>query len=75
MPYMLSWLGTRSTDGYVPGINNILEGGYYDKDGNQALSADERMRRGKIAIEALAAYGEAQKKLQEALNKALELEQ
>ena len=45
------------------GINNILEGGYYDKDGNQALSADERMNRGKIAIEALAAYGEAQRVL------------
>lgn len=61
IPSVLSLLGTGSCDGYLPGINNILEGGYYDRNGNLALSADERMNRGRVAIEALAAYGEAKK--------------
>ncbi len=50
---------------YVPGINNILKGDYYiqDKDGNKvkALSIDEKMARGRLAIAALKNYREAKK--------------
>jgi cytochrome d ubiquinol oxidase subunit I len=59
-PKMLSWLATGSTDAYVPGINDILKGGYPAKDG-PALSAGEKIRRGKAAIEALADYRTAVK--------------
>ncbi len=61
MPILLSWLGTHSTDGYVPGINNILRGDYYHPDGTKALSADEMMARGKQAVDALKNYHEAKK--------------
>ena len=53
---MLSFLAERDVDGYVPGITNIIEGGYQLKDGTTALSAAEKIERGKTAIGALAAY-------------------
>ena len=52
IPEMLSFLATHSTAGYVPGINNLLEGGYILPDGSTALSADEKMVNGKKAITA-----------------------
>ena len=61
VPYLLSWLGTKTTTGYVPGINNILRGDYYHADGTQALSAEEMMRRGRMAVDALKSYHEAKK--------------
>lgn len=60
MPYALSILATHEADGYVPGIRNILEGGYTLPDGSTALSAEEKILRGRIAIEALAAYRAAE---------------
>ena len=59
VPYMLSFLSTRSIDGYVPGINDLLKGGYALSDGTKALSADEKIARGKKAIEALSAFRQA----------------
>lgn len=61
VPLMLSFLATHSIDGYVPGINNILEGGYQLPDGTTALSAEEKINRGKMAISALAEYRKAKK--------------
>ena len=61
VPMMLSFLATHSFDGFVPGINNILEGGHTLADGTTALSVDEKIRRGKVAITALAAYRQAKK--------------
>lgn len=61
IPSMLSLLAERQADAFVPGINNIIEGGYMLKDGTIALSAKEKMERGKSAIAALAAYREAKK--------------
>lgn len=61
IPKMLSFLATHDADGYVPGINNLLEGGYEMPDGTTALSAEEKMRRGQIAITALDAFRKAQK--------------
>lgn len=62
IPLMLSFLATHSFDGYVAGINNILEGGHQLPDGSTALSAEEKIRRGKMAITALASYRQAKKK-------------
>ena len=44
----------------MPGITDLIEGGYQLKDGTQALSAEEKIERGKTAIDALAAYRAAQ---------------
>ncbi len=56
MPYALSYLATHDCKGYVPGIRNLLEGGYQLPDGSTALSAEEMMKRGRAAIAALAVY-------------------
>lgn len=56
MPYALSILATHAADGYVPGIRNILDGGYTLPDGSTALSAEEKIQRGREAIAALALY-------------------
>lgn len=56
IPGMLSILAERDREGYVPGISNLIEGGYQQKDGTTALSAAEKIERGKTAIQALAAY-------------------
>ena len=55
IPNMLSILATHDIDGYVPGINNILDG-YTTPEGEVHLSAEEKMERGKIAIEAFSEY-------------------
>ena len=56
LPYALSYLATHDLHGYVPGIRNLLEGGYKLPDGSVALSAEEMMKRGRVAIDALAVY-------------------
>ncbi len=55
VPGVLSILATHDIYGYVPGINNILDG-YTDNDGVTHLSAEEKMERGKIAIDAFGEY-------------------
>ena len=55
IPGMLSILATHDIDGYVPGINNILEG-YATPDGDVYLSAEEKMEKGKIALAAFSDY-------------------
>ena len=56
IPEMLSVLATHSRDGFVPGINDLLQGGYPLADGSTALSAEEKIERGKMAVNALADY-------------------
>ena len=58
IPNMLSLLATRTTDGYVPGVNDILKG-YPKQDGTQEPSAQEKIARGKQAIVALQKYRKA----------------
>ncbi|MBP5771839.1 MAG: cytochrome ubiquinol oxidase subunit I [Bacteroidaceae bacterium] len=58
IPNGLSILATRSLHGYVPGVNDLLKG-YTREDGTQEYSAQEKMIRGRKAIEALAAYRKA----------------
>ena len=55
VPGVLSILATHDIYGYVPGINNILDG-YTDNDGVTHLSAEEKMERGQIAIDAFGEY-------------------
>ena len=58
MPYALSFMATNDIHGYVPGINDILNG-YTTPDGKVEPSIDEKIERGKQAIAALAAYRKA----------------
>lgn len=59
IPKMLSILATHDINGYVPGIDNLLEGGYRKLDGTMALSAEEKIKRGQKAIAALDAFRKA----------------
>ena len=58
VPYALSIMATNDPKGFVPGINDILNG-YTTPDGKVELSVDEKIERGKKAIEALANYRQA----------------
>jgi cytochrome d ubiquinol oxidase subunit I len=60
MPYALSIMATDDPHGFVPGINDILNG-YTTPDGHVEPSIDEKIRLGKQAIEALATYRKAKK--------------
>ena len=55
VPGVLSVLATHDINGYVPGINNLLDG-YTTPDGEVFPSAEEKMERGKRAIEAFGNY-------------------
>lgn len=57
IPAMLSILATHDVDGYVPGIDNILDG-YTTPDGEYHPSAEEKMERGRIAVESFTRYRE-----------------
>lgn len=59
VPKLLSLLATRSMDGYVAGVNDIINGGYTMPDGSTALSLSEKTARGKMAIDALGEYRKA----------------
>ncbi len=67
MPKLLSLLGYRELNAFVPGINDIIDGGYALKDGTTALSFDERKAKGELAIKALADYQDAKKAENDAL--------
>jgi cytochrome d ubiquinol oxidase subunit I len=60
VPYALSFMATNDFEGYVPGINDILNG-YAKSDGTLEPSVDEKIERGKQAITALANYRKAKK--------------
>ncbi|MCR5181025.1 MAG: cytochrome ubiquinol oxidase subunit I [Bacteroidaceae bacterium] len=55
IPNGLSILATRSLNGFVPGVNDLLNG-YTRPDGTVEPSAKEKMERGRAAIAALADY-------------------
>ncbi|MDR1758052.1 MAG: cytochrome ubiquinol oxidase subunit I [Bacteroidales bacterium] len=67
IPKMLSFLASHDLNSYVPGINDILDGGYPMPDGSVALSFADKKARGTLAHEALADYRQAK----EAKNPAL----
>ena len=66
IPKMLSLLAERESDAFVPGMKDLVEGGYTLKDGSTALSAEEKIAKGRIAIQALADYRKAKEANDEA---------
>ena len=58
IPYLLSILAYREANAYVPGIKNIIDGGYQTSKG-KALSFEEKRQRGKAAIQSLSNYQKA----------------
>lgn len=60
VPKMLSWLATGDAKAFVPGMNDLLKGGYPTAEG-PAVSVEEKMKRGKAAVGALADYRTAVK--------------
>jgi Cytochrome bd-type quinol oxidase, subunit 1 len=65
VPYMLSLMANRSLDSYVPGIYDIINGGYiYENDKGELVEANsfnDKVISGKVAIKALELYKIAQK--------------
>ncbi len=63
IPYGLSILATHTVDGFVPGINDLIDGIEITPAGDtlRTTSYAERIAMGKTAHEALRAYGVAQK--------------
>jgi len=57
VPGLLSILATRSTDGFVAGINDLA----YGNPEQGIVGVDEKIRRGKIAVSSLADYKSAKK--------------
>jgi cytochrome bd ubiquinol oxidase subunit I len=68
VPKLLSVLGYRNANAFVPGVDNIVNGGF-DPDfanvppaeENSAFSAEQKIEKGKAAISALGAFRNAQK--------------
>jgi len=60
IPNLLSFLVDYNPKSYIPGINDIVKGGYDTPDG-KAISMDEKIQRGKLAITALTQYSDAKK--------------
>ncbi len=58
VPNALSLLATRTADGYVPGVNNLING-YTREDGTREPSFAEKIASGRKAIVALQAYRQA----------------
>ena len=56
IPYMLSFMATHDFNGFVPGVNDLIKGGYTNADGQVEPSLAEKMERGRQAIAALADY-------------------
>lgn len=57
IPGLLSFLGYRDFNAFVPGVNDLT----YGNQTQGLLSADEKIARGKIAIQTLKDYKDAQK--------------
>ena len=55
VPGVLSVLATHDLNGYVPGIDDLLDG-YTDAQGVQHLSAEQKIARGKQALQAFGQF-------------------
>ncbi|MFA6813241.1 MAG: cytochrome ubiquinol oxidase subunit I [Bacteroidaceae bacterium] len=60
-PHLLSLLADHDFHSFVPGVQDIINGGYQQKDGTIALSATEKIKRGKLAIVSLSKYRKAKR--------------
>lgn len=61
IPKALSLLGFNDFDAFVPGITDIINGGYKNYKGETELSFAQKQEAGRTAIKALADYQEAKK--------------
>lgn len=68
IPRMLSMLGYRDGNAFVPGVEDLLQGGFKPgyrsiapAEKEKAFSVEEKIKRGKTAIAALADYRNAKK--------------
>lgn len=61
IPSMLSLLANRDASIFVPGVNDILSGGYKQLDGTPAMSIPDKIASGKTAMSSLGAYRAAKK--------------
>ena len=61
VPYALSIMATDDPQGFVPGVNDIFRGGYKNAKGEVEPSIDEKIARGRLAINALKEYREGKK--------------
>jgi cytochrome d ubiquinol oxidase subunit I len=61
LPKMLSYFAERDLNAFVPGISDLIDGGYQTADGKTAFSAQEKISKGQLAIQALADYRQAKK--------------
>jgi cytochrome d ubiquinol oxidase subunit I len=61
IPKLLSFFAQRDLNAYVPGIADIINGGYALPNGQTALSAQEKIALGQTAI---AAFGEYRRELE-----------
>lgn len=61
LPHVLSVMSTNTLNAYAPGVNNILRGDYYLRNGEKAISVEERMIRGRKAVNALRDYSIAKR--------------
>ena len=63
IPHVLSWLGYHDFNAFVPGVRDLIEGGYTytNAEGQQVVepSAQEKINMGREAIAALRRYTEA----------------
>ncbi|MBU0488894.1 MAG: cytochrome ubiquinol oxidase subunit I [Bacteroidetes bacterium] len=57
IPKILSFLGYRSMNAFVPGINDLV----YGNQEQNIMGAEEKINRGRMALSALSAYREAKK--------------
>jgi cytochrome d ubiquinol oxidase subunit I len=57
IPYALSFLGYHNINAFVPGIKDLI----YGNEDQGIISTQEKMLKGKLAIEALETYKEAKK--------------
>lgn len=60
IPKLLSFMGYRDANAFVPGIVNIIDGGYALQDGTTALSFEQKRKMGQTAITALKEYKTAE---------------
>lgn len=58
IPYALSFMATHDFNGFVPGVNDIIKGGYKNSEGIIEPPMAEKMSIGREVIAALAQYRE-----------------
>jgi len=59
LPKVLSLMANRDMNSFVPGVSDLINGEFTQLDGKPAISAIEKIARGKLAIQSLSNYRQA----------------